>query len=502
MDFKSEIRDSQIQKLITKVYKKSYDKYLASIELEKVRLFENQEISFDFPVTALVAPNGGGKTTVLGAAALAYTNVRPGRFFSKSGKLDDTMANWKIKYKLVDKSKNPKEIIEKTAVFKDVRWRRSQFLNRETIYSGLVRTVPAVERRELVRCASSNFSFNEDDISTISNEVADAVSKILGKDISKYRSVNVGQRGNVSILSGVNNKNEKFSEFHFGAGESSVIKLVSDIENADDNCLVLIEEIENGLHPIATIRLVEYLIEVAEKRNIQTIFTTHSDYALAPLPGEAIWASIDQKLYQGKLSIVALRELQYINSTKMIVYVEDEFAKQWMESVLRKLNFDLSIISIVYLGGDGNAVKMNKFNNLNPEQKAPSISVIDGDSREKESNQEKVYRLPGNEPELFIYKDILDNIDEIIVPLCYALGWDTNKQSELVKSMEVLLHTNREYHNLFSQLGLKLNYLSEDKVKTAFLNIWCDVLLDRHKDNFTFLEEWKNLCSNDLVGTN
>ncbi len=53
--------------------------------------------------------------------------------------------------------------------------------------------------------------------------------------------------------------------------------------------------------------MVEYLIDVAERKSIQAIFTTHSDYALEPLPNEAIWACIDGRLRKGKLSVEALR---------------------------------------------------------------------------------------------------------------------------------------------------------------------------------------------------
>lgn len=118
-----------------------------------------------------------------------------------------------------------------------------------------------------------------------------------------------------------------YSEFHFGAGESSIIRMVTRIEQAPANSLILIEEIENGLHPIATRRMVEYLIDVAARKSIQTVFTTHSDYALSPLPSEAIWAAIDGKLKQGKLSVEALRAVSGRVDKKLAIFVEDEFAK-------------------------------------------------------------------------------------------------------------------------------------------------------------------------------
>ena len=76
MTFQSEIRPSQINDLIEKVQNKNYGEYLLKISIEKARAFEGKSISFDFPVTAVVGANGGGQTTVLGAAACAYSLSR------------------------------------------------------------------------------------------------------------------------------------------------------------------------------------------------------------------------------------------------------------------------------------------------------------------------------------------------------------------------------------------------------------------------------------------
>ncbi|WP_368159633.1 AAA family ATPase, partial [Bacteroides cellulosilyticus] len=71
MEYQSEIRDSVINELFEKVSNKNYRKYLVKLTLNPIRGFQNETIKFDFPVTALIGPNGGGKTTVLGAAACA-----------------------------------------------------------------------------------------------------------------------------------------------------------------------------------------------------------------------------------------------------------------------------------------------------------------------------------------------------------------------------------------------------------------------------------------------
>jgi predicted ATPase len=67
--YQSEIRDSEIRDLVQKVKSNKYGSYLRRVKLIKVRAFENQTVDLDFPVTALIGTNGGGKSTILGSAA-------------------------------------------------------------------------------------------------------------------------------------------------------------------------------------------------------------------------------------------------------------------------------------------------------------------------------------------------------------------------------------------------------------------------------------------------
>ncbi|WIL38182.1 AAA family ATPase [Kurthia sp. YJT4] len=473
--YRSDIRESDIIRLLDKVRNGSYQNYLSQVNLKKVRKFNNDEIiKFDFPVTALVAPNGGGKTTILGSAALAYKNVKPSTFFSKSGKLDNSMANWTIEFSLIDKNINTTEPLRKVAAFKDLRWRRNKFPERTVLNFGVSRTVPAVERTELKRCATNQFIVNNENINDFQQTVLSNVEKILGKSVLGYKYIDIDNKGKVKLLTGIHNDQE-FSEFHFGAGESSIIRLIMEVESSQDNALVLIEEIENGLHPIATAKLVEYLIDVAKRKNIQAIFTTHSDYALLPLPQEAVWSVHDGKIQQGKLTISDLRQMQYVEHTEIIIYTEDAFTKLWMELILRFLKFDLTCIELHYLGGDGNAVLANKHNNLNPAKKAPSICFIDGDSPQINNAEDFIFRLPGYYPEEHIYEFILDNINEVALKLCLALGWDPDNQDELITKVAKVKFETRDYHLLFSKLGQELNLTSEMTVKQAFINTWCNM---------------------------
>ncbi len=266
MEYKGEIRQSTINTLLEKARDRKYEKYLSRITLKKVRGFVDEQVTFDFPVTAIIGPNGGGKTTVLGAAAILYKEIAPRQFFSKSGNYDSGMQDWSIEYEVVDRSVTAKGHFQRTASFKNKKWNRDALARRALLF-GVARTVPASERKELIPCTARKFSVPPGRVTEFSDTIRGAISRILGKNVDGFKQLKVSATGTVTMLTGQTEDGVGYSEFHFGAGESSIIKMIAGIEAAEDGALVLIEEIENGLHPVATVRLVEYLIEVAERKD-------------------------------------------------------------------------------------------------------------------------------------------------------------------------------------------------------------------------------------------
>ena len=477
--FQSQIRPSQITALMEKVEKKNYGKYLYKIKLARVRNFEDQEVTFDFPVTALIGPNGGGKTTILGAAACAYKEIKPRQFFIRSGNIDVGMQNWKIEYEMISRDINPKASIQRTASFRSSKWNRDA-LSRDVAVFGVSRTVPATERVELRKYASNKFTVDDSKMTEMGRTISNAVEKILGKDISGYSHIIVDKHGRVSLLAGVTSNGTHYSEFHFGAGESSIIHMVMRIESLPDNSMILIEEIENGLHPVATISLVEFLIDIAERKKIQVIFTTHSEDALKPLPFQAVWAAIDGKVVQGKLDISALRSISGEMDARLVIFAEDRFAKNWIESMIRAYGgIAVDLVNVHAMEGDGTAVKVNKYHNIDPSNKVPSICFIDGDSRQTESVNDRVFRLPGGTPESFIYDEVigaLSDMSGILSVSLHKMYEDAEQVSTLVKDIK---RTNMDPHLLYSQVGKALGLIPEEIIKGGFLSVWCM----KHPDN-------------------
>jgi len=513
--YQREIRDSIIRELLKKVREQRYKEYLTTIRLEKIRFFQGAKINFDFPVTALIGPNGSGKSTILGVSACIYSSISPDNVFIKSRVGDESMDAWKIEYEIIDKTINPKGTIQQNMNFIENRWQRSSKLSRYVKLFGITRTLAAVDNPRFVlkKKLSTMYKLKSDTL--ISHQIVENIDyikreaeRILGKSFTSFdlfeisvmrpsrkmkiesrkiledgREVIVRKKIDLAKVRKVyltkqlmyvgGNGETSYSEFNFGSGEASVIRMVADIEALPDSSLVLIEEIENGLHPLAVCRLVEYLIDVAKRKSIQTIFTTHSEYALEPLPPEAIWASIDGKLQQGKLSIEVLRAVSGRVDKQLAIFVEDDFVKNWIEAVLReKLEERQDEIGVYPAYGDGNAVQIQKGHKENPSILFHSLCFIDGDSKQKESIEYRIFRLPGLMPESTIFNSVVSNLNNNIALLTVACQYSLGKQNIVADVIKDVSRTNRDPHLLFSQIGAKLGSISEAIVRGAFLSVW------------------------------
>lgn len=466
---KSEIRDSEIRGLLNKVRERNYEKYLVEIRLKKIRLFLNEAVRFDFPVTALIGPNGGGKSTILGAAACAYKSLRPGTFFPKSGIGDDSMANWLLEFDIVDKVSSPNKVFSRTASFGNARWNRDSVAERPVRHFGINRTVPAGEKPQFKRFANRRYSPG-DVGNALGAIVIQKVAFILGKDVSAFRRYDKDHADGFYVGQ---NSIGKYSEFHFGAGEASVLRIVQTIENAPDSSLILIEEIENGLHPIAVRRMVEYLIDVAQRKKIQAIFTTHSQDALDPLPPEGIWASIEGAPRQGKLNIDSLRAVSGRIDQRLAVFVEDNFAKEWLEAILREhLGEQSREVGVYAVAGDGTAVKTHQNHNKNPASQVPSLCFIDGDSKQADKAEEGIHRLPGQNPELEIFDTVLNSIDQNLAVLTVHCQRAPEAQQSVLNAVRKIALENRDPHLIFNQVGIEIGWVSENIIKGAFIALW------------------------------
>lgn len=230
--------------------------------------------------------------------------------------------------------------------------------------------------------------------------------------------------------------------------------------------------------------MVEYLIDVAERKSLQTIFTTHSDYALSPLPNEAIWASIDGRLRQGRLSVEALRAVSGRVDKKLAIFVEDEFSKTWVDAILREtLGPDYDQVEVHAAHGDGNAVATHTSHATNPAINFKSLCVIDGDSSQKDDPEKGIIRLPGAQPELTVFDTVHKRLTEDLAILTVSCQRAPESQELMKRTIDEISRTNRDPHLIFNQVGMKIGFVSETIIRGAFLTLWI-------RSNQTFCQDF------------
>lgn len=244
--------------------------------------------------------------------------------------------------------------------------------------------------------------------------------------------------------------------------------------------------------------LVDYLIDVADRKALQIIFTTHSDSAIAGLPDDAIWACIDGELLQGRLQVSALRAITGEVAIGAALFVEDEFSEMMLESAIRaycQRHNDVSPqgVGIYPVGGAHRVIDIVKHHNLDPSIRCPdelasssekdsgsyrsfpAVAVLDGDCRGKREFQdlEDTFFLPGNVPEDYVYEVIDDRLESVSKILMRTLGIDGVSESKFVDSIRHVRSLCRDVHLLFSAIGDEFDFLSEYDVRKAFLQVWC-----------------------------
>lgn len=465
---------NEIQGELSRVHSNNYNQFVKRVRLRSVRGFVDESVEFKAPVTALVGTNGGGKSTILGACAMAYKNTKPRQFFPKAFVGDESMSDWSIELELVDKPKSPAKPIQRTAKFTQMKWRRDDFPDRHVEYIEIQRTVPAGESSQFRRFLSGNQ--NDFDIKELADNTIKFSTAVLDKSIDHYRVVVSKKNPKLRMYVGATPDAAEYSQFHFGAGEASVIQTIDRIEAAPQNSLVLIEEVENGLHPVAVRLFVQYLQNAAKRKRLQIVFTTHSQDAVNELPAEAVWASINKRTWNGKLTIESLRAITGTVEDRAAVYVEDPFVKEWVENAIgRHINRLASNTKVFAAGGYPNLLKVSQFHNENPMLKVKSVALVDGDIYDPESDGELpdyAMFIGEGKPEEIVFGYIFDNRNDLVSLVRQRCLLSAFTPDRILEAIESVRNSACDPHIVFSELSDKLDFMSEIYIRAGMIDLF------------------------------
>lgn len=488
------ISPNEVRNELERVRANNYQKFVKRVRLRNVRGFVDEIIEFKSPVTALVGTNGGGKSTILGAAAIAYKNVKPGQFFPKAFVGDESMADWSIEVELVDKPIAADRLVTRTARFAQSKWRRDGFPDRHVEYVEIQRTVPAGELsrfRKFLSGSADDFVTRNLGASTILYATA-----VLDKNIENYRVVSLRANPQVKMYTGVSNGAVGYSQFHFGAGEASVIETIDRIENSPDNALILIEEVENGLHPVAVRLFVHYLQNAARRKRLQVIFTTHSQEAVDQLPAEAVWASINKRVWNGHLSIESLRAITGNIPDTRAVYVEDAFVKEWVENAIGRYGNGLAQTTKVFAaGGYPNVVTVSKFHNENQMLEVPSVALVDGDVYDPmgPALPDHAFFIGDGTPETIVFNFIYENRDRLVNILRQRCLLTQFSEDRILEAIQSVRNSACDPHVVFTALSERLDFFSVVYLRAGLIDVFNENNEGFWQDAIIFVQEAVNL---------
>ena len=264
--------------------------FLTEISLAGIRGIDNLRVQLNYPVSVLAGGNGVGKSTVLFAAACAYDVPDSGREFIPATLFSD--------YRPKQGARGDKRG-ETTLQFEystpegrlTMIWRRKKGWNR----SFLGRRNADQPKREVYLRTLSNLTNPSERRGVLGMSRMKSMSQespLTASQIAFAQRLLPFNYAEVIDLSGDNKANLLFatqengavySELHMAAGERAILRLSKEIAQAEGS-LVLIDEVEAGLHPFAQKGLMLELQQLALRNDLQIIVTTHSPVVLDTVP--------------------------------------------------------------------------------------------------------------------------------------------------------------------------------------------------------------------------
>lgn len=489
----------------------SFTWFTQSIHVTRFRHISDLTLEFTHPITAIAGANKSGKTSVLLLIACSHEQfLRPDATSSTIGERahgwNDVLSftshetvnadyQYEMKWRLANQPLQGVGKRLRTSRAWSGLGKKSSDTDRinAKIRGRQVRLVD-LERLLPARAFSDSLLRKANAAATtpLNEDIAQAFAYIFDTPVTSIAEAgwHLNRRCFVIERAGV-----VYSTYNAASGEEAVIYLLKDLIESPTDSLVLIEEIEAGIHPSVLRKVLDIVNLVAWRDKKQVIFTTHSPTAISAVDGGSrrfievvnnTWRCshrISMQAASSKMDSIAHPLIQ--------LYCEDALAKFLITQQLMALSTsDSSVMRLINLipSGPINEVKndytRHKRNYVYLRAKLGYCAVFDGDYKNdpkysnfhENSEEFTSFIYPYDKPEKFLVKAYLTR----------------SPNDELEAALQHVDH-----HTLFSKM-VELNLAADDdQAKTICFEAFKDsvdyqkhseclqALINRAIDHFT-----------------
>lgn len=441
--------------------------FLSGVQVAGLRGWNGELVEFRYPVVAIAGVNGAGKSTILKAAAAAYqaplngtaATYYPDDFFP--GTPWENVAGVSLSYniRLGDHSK--------TVTVRKLthRWRGApQRERRSTYFLDISRIQPANTQIGYGRTAQEVISRGTAE--PLTEEQVAQLSRTLGR---KYETARIEREAGKQV--GVLSQNGvEYSNFHQGAGEDSILDLMALISAVPDHSLIVIDEVEASLHPQAQRVLITEFLDLAQRKKLQIILSTHSPFILEQLPSVArMFIAVDRdsnrKVLYGVSSDFALNLMDNERHEELDIYCEDQEAEYLIERILAVGASDPNLLGRIRITPVGPANTVMPLSTIAFANKLPRPSICIVDAEQPEGDGYMV--LPGDKaPERELLQALTDTEWRAVAE---RLG---RPADEMLKAKDAAMQIGN-HHAWVGEMALLMGgTMRKSRVWEAIADVW------------------------------
>lgn len=490
------------------------------VTLSNVKSVKNLE--FEIPqrgVWVVTGLNGSGKTSLFGALYRLGAQHAFQKYYKNNSSLDqvDSFNDARIQYSIGG--------VDVVYRYGGQRWRATPRGNAYLLQKFPFKTVDYIEA-------------NGSRVEPFPDEVKDLRNHLAKKDVREFMADVLGDakwqqlcyvntrrgQGNDAYLiqTVVDGVKTFYSERNFSLGELCVLKLAKKITAVAPGSLLLIDEVEMALHPLAQVRLLSRVIEAATEKKLTVLFSTHSATLIKNINHKnLIFLKPDPKgnvhVHRAAYPAQVLGEIAFDEEygTDFIFYVEDKHAQILLTQMCDKYLDQMAPkkagrpqYRVVPVGGFVQVIEMLKsggaifpdhvIRHAFLDEDVLSESLAEYKKRQNtkaldlfKSVKGRLSYLPVT-PELGVIKMIHDavlNKTATLEVLKTAFSGASINLSSIIKSVEYKKYAKvNERDRAKDQLSYIVEYISrktsidEAQVKKSLFSIFADFFYDNNSD--------------------